>query len=262
MLRVMSFNVCGLPSSLAPLPVRAAEFTRQIDGSDIDIVALQEVWTRRALSTIQRGLPSYPYVAWRRGVAGQPAGGLVTFSRRPLGAAAYHSYRAARPTGSWRFRAGRALNSLLQGVLMVDASGLLVANTHLSANHDGDWSAGNRHFSFQQAQLNLLHRHVGRPEHAVLAGDFNIASDGPLYPEIIQGGRWQDPFAGTNPLTYHVELLPPGAVGHRIDYLLVSGAKLRLVDGEPMFAERTAGGYLSDHVALTARIDGVPGSGA
>ncbi len=86
-IRVMSLNVCGLPSRLAPPPDRAPHFCQLVDESDIDVLNLQEVWGR-TLSRIRAGLPSFPFVAWRRGLAGQPAGGLVTFSRRP---ATYHA---------------------------------------------------------------------------------------------------------------------------------------------------------------------------
>src|SRR5204863_397822 len=83
-IHVMSLNVCGLPSALPSMKERAAHFCRHIDESDIDVVNLQEVWGRRALAVIRARLPSYPFVAWRRGTAGQPAGGLVTFSRLPV----------------------------------------------------------------------------------------------------------------------------------------------------------------------------------
>ena len=98
----------------------------------------------------------------------------------------------------------------------------------------------------------------------IVTGDFNIASDGPLYPLIVEGGLWRDPFAATDPVTFHAEFLPPGSSEHRIDYLLVSGDAVRfpVIDTGLLFAEPLAlpGGrrmYLSDHVALTARI-GLP----
>src|SRR5439155_6460318 len=124
-IHVMSLNVCGLPSPLASLKERAAHFCRHINESDIDVVNLQEVWGGRALAVIRAYLPSYPFVAWRRGVAGQPAGGLVTFSRLPVGAVSYTSFRGARPSaGGVLFRAKRAVNSLLPGALTVELAGL------------------------------------------------------------------------------------------------------------------------------------------
>ncbi|MFY1692082.1 endonuclease/exonuclease/phosphatase family protein [Plantactinospora sp. WMMB782] len=268
-LDVLTFNVCGLPSRLRPLAERAGHFCREIEASGADVVNLQEVWTPSTLAAIRSGLPSYPYLAWRRGLAGQPAGGLVTFSRRPVGPVSYRSFRGTRPaSGSLRFRAKRMLNGLLQGVLTVPLPGLAtVVNTHLSANKDGDWSAGNRYHPFQRAQVEVLHharesaRRSAGAGPTVLTGDFNIASDSPLYPRIVDGGAWRDPFAADDPVTFHAEFLPPGFPARRIDYLLVSGAAaefpvlhtgrlftepLALPDGDRL--------YVSDHVALTARI--------
>jgi endonuclease/exonuclease/phosphatase family metal-dependent hydrolase len=251
------------------LAQRAAEFCRRIDESDIDVVNFQEVWGRRSLAVLRARLTSFPFVAWQRGIAGQPAGGLATFSRRPLGTVSYTSFRGALPDrGSPRFRAKRAVNSLLQGVLTVELAelGAVVANTHLTANKDGDWSAGNRYHTFQRTQLGMLHATLRRArttgtELLIVAGDFNIASDSPLYPLIVDGGAWRDPFTATDPTTYHVEFLPPGSSPHRIDYLLVHGDEERfpLIDTGLLFAEPLAlpGGrriYASDHVALTARV--------
>jgi hypothetical protein len=167
-IQVATLNVCGLPSSaLPPLPERAVEFCRHLDESDIDVVNLQEVWGRGKLELFRARLPSFPYVAWRRGMAGQPAGGLATFSRVPLGAVAYTSFRGAVPsTGGARFRAKRAVYSFLQGALTVELAGrgVVVANTHLTANKDGVWSSDNRYHVFQRRQLAILHAALTRPE--------------------------------------------------------------------------------------------------
>ncbi len=267
-LRIATFNVCGLPSSLAPLPRRADEFCRRIEESDIDVLCLQEVWGRRTMAALQARLPSFPHLACRRWVAGQPTGGLATFARRPLGTVSYRSFRGAVPDrGSLRFRAKGAVNSMLQGVLAVELAGLstVVANTHLTANKDGDWSAGNRYHTYQRRQVEMLHAALRRARTAdtglvIVAGDFNISSSSPLYPLIVDGGAWRDPFAATEPVTYHVEFLPPGSSPHRIDYLLLSGDEARypLVDSATLFAEPLTlpGGrmFLSDHMALTARV--------
>lgn len=266
---VLSLNVCGLPSRLPPLAERAAYLGRHIEESAIDVVNFQEVWTGRALSVIRSRLPSFPFVAWRRGVAGQPAGGLVTLSRRPIGRAAYTSFRGTRPAaGSVRFRAGCAVNGLLQGVLTTELAGLgvVIANTHLTANKDGDWAAGHRYHAFQRRQLAVLQAVLRRTrtpgtQLMIIGGDFNIASDAPLYALIIDGGAWRDPFAASDPVTYQEEFLPPGSSAHRIDYLLLSGDAQRfpVIDQNVLFTGPAPlpGGrpmYLSDHVALTARI--------
>ncbi len=260
-LQVATFNVCGFPSSIPSSTERAPELGRRLDAMDLDVINFQEVFSTRALAAIRAALPSFPHVAWRRGIAGQPAGGLATFSRIPVGAVSYRSFRGVVPDrGGLRFRAKRTLNSILQGVLTValDGAGVVIANTHLTANKDGDWSSGNRYHTYQGAQLTVLHRVLARAGATIVTGDFNIASDSPLYPRIIDGGAWRDPFVEADPVTYHGEFLPPGYPPHRIDYVLVSG--FPVLDTEVLFADpvtlpdgRTT--FLSDHVALTARID-------
>jgi len=126
----------------------------------------------------------------------------------PLGAVTYRSFRDAGPRhGGLSFRARNAVNTRLQGVLTVELSGLgvVVANTHLTANKDGDWSSTNRYFPFQRAQLELLYASLPQRVLTILTGDFNIASDGPLYPRIVHDGVWRDPFAATDLVTYHPE---------------------------------------------------------
>jgi exonuclease III len=264
-IRVATFNVLGLPATLPRLADRAVEICRRLDASDIDVVNLQEVWGPRALAALRAGLPSYPHVAWHRQLGGRPAGGLVTFSRRPTDAVSFRSYRGARPdAGHLGFRLRLAVNSMLQGVLVTTLAGrrTVVANTHVTANKDGDWSAGNRHHGIQRDQLRRLHdtvRHsTAGARAAVLTGDFNVASDSPLYPEIVDNGHWQDPFADTNPPTFHTAYLPPGSTGRRIDYLLVSGeasvADARVLFTEPVALEDGRRTHLSDHVALAARV--------
>jgi exonuclease III len=258
-----SLNIGGLPSSLPPLKARAAEFCRRLEESDVDVLNLQEVWTRRQLALLRAKLPSFEWAAWRPGIAGQPAGGLATFSRIPVRSVSFTSFRGARPrSGGPLFRALLGLNSRLQGVLTVELTvpSAVVGNVHLTANRDGDWSADNRHFALQRAQLTMLHDVLrgAHPELTILSGDFNVASSGPLYPLVVDGGRWHDPFAPADPATFHAELLPPGRSAQRIDYLLVAAdaARYPVTDTALLLDEpvELPGGraFMSDHVALRA----------
>src|SRR3954467_12063410 len=109
---VATLNVAGLPGQLPPVRQRAAPICRFLEDSGIHTVNLQEVWTRGYLETFRTLLPSYPSAAWVRGRAGQPSGGLVTFSRLPLGPTRYTSFQRTRPgTGSTRFRLEMRLRS-------------------------------------------------------------------------------------------------------------------------------------------------------
>ncbi len=194
----------------------------------MDVVCFQELWTRSQRRFVAAHLPSFHCAA---------KGGLATFVRRPIAAVSYHSFRGITPeAGGPIFRALKAFNSSRQGVLIVDG----IANTHLSANRDGDWSVTNRHFAFQRAQLSALF-HAAR-DATVLCGDFN-------QPVVTPPEGWHDSFAGDDRPTFHPEmLLPRDRTPHRIDYVLVRGA---VSEAELMFTEPVAGiGFPSDHAAL------------
>ncbi|WP_170323506.1 endonuclease/exonuclease/phosphatase family protein [Cryptosporangium phraense] len=252
MLRVATLNVCGLPpllSRLPPLDRRAAAFGRVVEDSDVDVFNVQEVWGRRALGALRRALPSFPHVAFVPTSGGGPSGGLVTFSRTPTGRPAFHSFRGTAPrTSTALFRARRALNARRQGILSVPLDGAHVVNTHLTSNRDGDWTTESRYYQFHCDQLDRLHSVIQGA--SVVTGDFNIAADSPLYPRLV--GDWHDPFAESDPITYHPEFLPAGARGHRIDYVLTRGDATA---AEVLFAERLPSvGWASDHLGLAATV--------
>lgn len=276
---LVSLNVCcGLFSSLRPVKERAAEFCRRLEQADVDLVSFQEVWTPGLYRFLRGQLPSFPYVARRAGVFGQSAGGLVSFSKLPVRAARFTSFRGLRPqTGGAVFRNALTLASVLHGVLTFEIRGggavagkTVVGNVHLSANRDGDWSPGNRHETLQMSQVRRVHQALRRARNGdtalmVVGGDFNLPSGSALY-EALTGtstgtGTWRDPFAAADLPTFHVELLPAGAMPHRIDYLLIDADPDRypIVGTDVLFTEPVtmpSGGtaFLSDHVAQMIRI--------
>jgi endonuclease/exonuclease/phosphatase family metal-dependent hydrolase len=259
--RIATLNVCsGLRSGLAPAAVRAAEYSRRLDELDLDVVNLQEVWSPALLRRIRAGLPSLPHVAWRRGILRQPAGGLATLSRLPVAGVRYTTFRRARVgAGGPRFRLRQRIDAAFHGVLLVRLAGspVVVGNTHLTANRDGDWSAANRHHRFQRAQVDLLRAAVADVGPAVLTGDFNVTSGSPLYPSIVDG--WRDPFAVSDPATFQQAMLPPDRPASRIDYILVRGVEEPVVT-EVLFADPVplpgsdGPALLSDHLGLLAEV--------
>jgi endonuclease/exonuclease/phosphatase family metal-dependent hydrolase len=265
---VGTLNIGGLRITRAPLrtlPERARELGQRLDDSSIDVLNVQEVFDRGYFRVLRDHLRSYPHVAYRPGLYG-PAGGLVTFSRLPLRRPTYRSYLGANPAqGNLRFRLRQVVTSALKGALSVDLeqAPVTIVNTHLTANRDGDWSAGNRHFELHRRQLRRLNQVLHRrrlTELTVVTGDYNIASDSLHYPSIVDNGSRRDPFAGTNPTTFHGVFLPPGAPPHRIDYLLLVGDERRypVLTAKTLFpAPVTVNGaelYLSDHIGLTVQI--------
>ncbi|WP_411543638.1 endonuclease/exonuclease/phosphatase family protein [Kitasatospora sp. DSM 101779] len=276
-LTVASLNVCcGVRNTLHPLRERAAEICARIERMNADVVNLQEVWTPGLLAFLRARLPSHPFLARRPGLLGQPAGGLVAFSRMPLRSAVYRSFRSTRAhRGGLLFRAGAAAGAALQGVLTYELAGrrTVVGNTHLTANHDGDWSPGNRHEALQRAQVAAVHEALRRARRSdtrlsFLVGDFNAPSSSGLYRAIVDGGTWRDPFAAADLPTFQTALLPDGARAHRVDYVLVQGSPehhpvtgtdLFLAEPVPMRSGPAA--YVSDHLGQLVRV-GVPEAAA
>ena len=265
---VGTLNICGLRPRppLWTLEQRAPELCRRLEESSIDVLNLQEVCHASSLRLLRTGLRSYPYEAYRRGVAG-PAGGLVTFSRLPLGHPSYRSFLGTYPRqGGARFRLRRAAMGAIQGILTVPllTEAVTIVNTHLTANSDDDYSAGGRFHDFQRAQLvrlNALLARRPRPGLRVITGDFNLASTSDLYPLVVAYGAHRDPFATTDPYTYHPAFLRDGVPPLRVDYLLVDGDEHHYpVLGAETFFENPVTGedgatlYLSDHVGLTVQI--------
>jgi endonuclease/exonuclease/phosphatase family metal-dependent hydrolase len=267
-----SLNVCfGWSHTLPPVRERAAQFCRLLQHSDLDVVNFQEVWSPALRRFLHRRLPSHPFAAYATATLGHTAGGLVSFSRTPPRAVRYTSLRGTRPqAGGPLFRAVRAAAAGMHGVLTFELPEhrTVVGNVHLTANHDGDWSPGNRHEALQAAQVRRF-QHALRaaqaaaadPRLVIAAGDFNLPSTGALYKALLDDGRWRDPFAAADLPTFHPELLPAGARPHRIDYLLVHAdpdrhpvTETRLLFTRPAATASAPAAFLSDHLAQLARI--------
>lgn len=224
-------------------------------GLDADLVCLQEVMTYRHLGLIRRGAKSYPSVLYGRGVGG-PAGGLVVLSRGPVRGATFTwferlSYRAQVPLLA-------RMASMYSGALTVRLDGLRVFNTHLTANTDGDWSAGNRFELLQRTQFASLAGLVrAGSSPAVVCGDFNAPRHSVAYGELLTRSGLLDAFDGECPPTFHAEYLGPGHAAHCIDFVLVP-AEATVEHTGLLFADRVqlprGPGHVSDHLGLTARI--------
>ncbi|MGC4944381.1 endonuclease/exonuclease/phosphatase family protein [Kribbella sp. DT2] len=254
---VATLNTRGVPLKRTNVAERTALIAAGFDAGDIDLVCLQEVFTYRRLAQLRRGMPSFPYAAFRRSIAG-PAAGLVTLSRRRLTGTTYARLPSA--TRRSRIPVRARLHSFRSGILTVRLAGspLRVLNLHPTANTDGDWSEHNRFRELQHAQLTALAQTVAADTApAVVCGDFNVARESSLHPELRQRSGLRDAFAGSCPPTFHAEYLPAGSTAHCIDFILVTDA-IQVDATDLLFTEKrtlpSGPDYLSDHIGLQASL--------
>lgn len=260
-LTVATLNTRGLPLKGTRIAERFAAIAAELDGGDIDLVCLQEVFTYYHLARLREGMQSLRHVAYRPSVAG-PAGGLITLSRLRLAGTTYA--RLPRPSRHSGIPARARLNALHSGMLTVRLadSRVRVLNIHPTANTDGDWSEGNRFRQLQRDQFTAIAQAVTADSSpALVCGDFNVAQTSTLHHELRQRSGLRDAFDGNCPPTFHTEYLAPGTTPQCIDFILttepiqVDDTHLLLTDKRPL---STGPAYLSDHIGLLARLQ-IPG---
>lgn len=254
---VASLNTRGIPLLGSRLAARYEVIGAEFEAGDADVVCVQEVFTHWHLRLLAQRMPSFGQVSWRPSLAG-PAGGLVTFSRRPVAGTAYRGFgvppRVAGIPWTARLRAG------MKGALVTRLARprTCVINTHPVANRDGDWTEAGRFYRLHRAQLTVLARVArGAGAPVVLCGDFNIDRDSSLFSEFADGGGLADVFGGGCPATFRREYLPAGQTPRCIDFIL-AGAGVRPKAAAVLFAGKQTlpggPGFVSDHLGLSARL--------
>ncbi|MFF1822329.1 endonuclease/exonuclease/phosphatase family protein [Kribbella sp. NPDC058245] len=257
-LTVASLNTRGMPLRGSRLGERYAAIGAVFEASDVDVVNFQEVLTYYHLRQLVRAMPSYRFVSFRRSVAG-PAGGLLTLSRTAIARIDYTHFplpAAADVVGLPRLSRQQAR---LKGVLVTHLAGVAVLNTHLLANFDGDWSETNRYYRLQHQQLTTLaHAVAALDKPAVITGDFNLASNSPLYRTFIQDTGLLNAFGDNCPPTFHASYLRSNQSPHCIDFLLLSDSSITVKTTQLTFTGPLPmpGGhdYLTDHLGLQAHL--------
>ena len=214
---LLTFNTLFRPAARARLRAIAPI----INESGIDVVCLQEVIYRANASMLERELTFYERPAARRfGI--WCVGGLVTFSRVLIRSASYEVFERR---GQWRSIA--AADRLLgKGFLTTEheIAGLsvVVINTHLLANYDQDWSAGNRFARDQEMELAQLAGAIATmsPESLIIvAGDLNVPAGSDMFRRFVDATGLVNAFGvKTSPDT--LRPVRSGAPGFVIDHIL------------------------------------------
>ncbi|MFI5731830.1 endonuclease/exonuclease/phosphatase family protein [Kribbella sp. NPDC051587] len=257
-LTVASLNTRGMPLRGSRLGERYAAIGAVFEASDVDVVNFQEVLTYYHFRQLVRGMPSYRFVSFRRSVAG-PAGGLVTLSRTAIARTTYVHFPLPAAADVVGLPRSSRLQARLKGVLVTHLAGVAVLDTHLLANFDGDWSETNRYYRLQHQQLTTLaHAVAALDKPAVITGDFNIASNSPLFRTFIQETGLLNTFGDNCQPTFHEAYLRPRRPAHCIDFLLLSAPSITVKTTQLTFTTPLPmpGGpdYLSDHLGLQATL--------
>jgi endonuclease/exonuclease/phosphatase family metal-dependent hydrolase len=252
-LRLLTFNCLWRPDARA----RLAVLGRWLEGSDLDVVCLQEVVFRSRIALVRSLAPSFRDVAFLPfGIVA--LGGLVVLSRWPVVARHYIMYRLR---GRWRNR-GRTDWLMRKGLLLVelDAGGrrVVVVNTHLLANYEADWSEANDYARQEHAELDQLADVVEAVDLAlplVVTGDLNVPSRTWLFDDFVRRTGLRDAFAGGGEPTCRPA--PADGSPYDIDHVLVRGpvqasAELRFRDPVRLPDGRET--PLSDHLGIAAEL--------
>lgn len=195
-LSLLTFNCFG-----APVPTtrrRLLALARQLEHSALQLVCLQEVQLVFYQRLLIQACASYPFQAFEPHLH-SPRGGLVTLSRLPLTTRRFETYteqgRWYLPTAMDRFlRKGMLITSLQWAHVPV-----VIINTHIIANYNGDWERQGVFARMQEKQLRQLAEMVtAQPADAlvVVVGDFNIPRGSRLYMDFLERSNLIDTLAG------------------------------------------------------------------
>lgn len=173
-LRVVSWNVWGLPAVSTNLEARMAALPDVIAKLEPDVVLLQEVWAESDGMTIRHGLERHGY-RYASHLAHTAAGmsGLFTAAKLPLKNVGFMPFASGRIGHSvWHLEwiAAKGVGTFL---VQTPLGEIQVQNTHLQAQYETDDYAAER--LSQVSQILLLGQ--SRAQSLVLGGDFNTGAE-------------------------------------------------------------------------------------
>ncbi len=266
-MRLGTFNVWGLPEAFSDdVSSRMRALVARLEATDLDLLLIQEAWTREVRRTLRKGARRAGFMVSRGAGA---SGGLMTFSRLPIRASRFERFRFRGDPE--RVTKGEYLGG--KGFEIVEVEGpdgpFTVVNTHLHARYrveDSDLDSAVRTAQLLQI-VAFAREHAGS---LVIGGDFNCREVDPEY-QVFRG------------LTGAIELGTGAPIGtlsstnfykrdrkapdKRIDFLFVrpaSGVAWQASDPRLLFAEtahiRRRDRSLSDHFGFRVELHWTPGA--
>jgi len=253
-LRVVTYNVWGLPSPILRHPDRFAELPNAINSLDADVVLIQEAFTKKAKAL--ETLPKFPYVA--RGPSSnflRFSSGLLILSRYPIIESSTLKYTAC---GGFDCYSNKGA---IYARILVPGQGIIsVFNTHLNANQHTD-----KRLLQTTELLKFVRAHSGQLP-TIVGGDFNQVGQAlftqiPTAPPLRDAYRehvWKHPVAQKHQIEGYTAdpvrnpYLKRSATQRRLDqiYLLDGTTVGWNVRGGGLVLDGENGKVLSDHFGI------------
>jgi endonuclease/exonuclease/phosphatase family metal-dependent hydrolase len=241
-LRVLSWNVWGLPAFSTNLPERMAALPDAIAKLDPDVVLLQEIWAESDGARVRDGLARHGYShATHLAHTEHGMTGLFTASKLPLKHVGFHPFASGRIGHSiWHLEwiASKGVGSFL---LQTPLGELAVQNTHLQAQYETDVYAAER--LSQVSEIVQLNRKSSLP--LVLGGDFNTGSEDLPRQALLDLVALSDAMPSPRPDTIFVR-------GNQTTAIRVVGSR---EISEPVRLQNGVTTELSDHPAVLVDLE-------
>ncbi|MBI4668790.1 MAG: endonuclease/exonuclease/phosphatase family protein [Elusimicrobia bacterium] len=251
-LKLITYNVAGVPF-FNPLPEkinRLAKIAKRLKTSEYEIVALQEVWTKKDANLIKK-LSGYPYCAVVNN-NGPFGNGLMILSRHPIKEVHLYNFTFSEPFNDFLDPEFWSAKAVMAVRLDMGGREIDLYNTHLVASTPNTEHIAIRHTQVYDIAEAVRDFSAGRPY--ILTGDFNFPPRHDAY-RILKGIMDVHDACDEN---------KPGACAPtnedgRIDYVFLSGhfpAKAVLARKNDFFWKRRHPFFeLSDHLAFAVEID-------
>lgn len=173
-LRVLTWNVWGLPVVSPNMDARIAALPDAIAKLDPDIILLQELWEESSGNRVRQGLErhGYPYASHLAHTASGMTG-LFTASKLPLENVGFMPFASGRIGHSFWHLEWLASKGLGRFLVQTPLGAIEIQNTHLQAQYDTDGYAAER--LSQVGEIVSMHQDWSLP--LVLGGDFNTGAE-------------------------------------------------------------------------------------
>jgi endonuclease/exonuclease/phosphatase family metal-dependent hydrolase len=172
--RVLTWNVWGLPAVSTNLEARIAALPDAIAKLDPDVILLQELWAESDGDRVREGLRrrGYPYASHLAHTA-YGMTGLFTASKRPLENLGFLPFASGRIGHSFWHLEWIASKGVGTFLVQTPIGELEVQNTHLQAQYETDTYGAER--LSQVGEIVSMRQNRALP--LVLGGDFNTGAE-------------------------------------------------------------------------------------